>query len=100
VESPEFHPSEQSRSAESMRSILRIALRCSIIHRSCSRRRRPRAFGSVSQTFYGDPNGWFRIYEMNRDKISDPNHLAPGTRLVIPPQTGPATPVSEGATSA
>ena len=34
---------------------------------------------------YGKPDFWVYIYEENRDKISDPNNVNPGTVVVIPP---------------
>lgn len=34
---------------------------------------------------YGKPDFWIYIYEENRDKISDPNNVNPGTVVVIPP---------------
>lgn len=32
---------------------------------------------------YGDLYRWREIYEANRDKIQDPNHVPPGTQLVL-----------------
>lgn len=39
----------------------------------------------MSIKHYGKPDFWIYIYEENRDKISDPNNVAPGTVLIIPP---------------
>jgi hypothetical protein len=32
---------------------------------------------------YGDPLKWRQIYEANKDKITDPNHVPPGTQLKL-----------------
>jgi len=39
---------------------------------------------AIARHFYGDGNQWHRIYDANRDKISDPNLIHPGQELVIP----------------
>lgn len=39
---------------------------------------------AIARQFYGDGNQWHRIYDANRDKISDPNLIHPGQQLVIP----------------
>ncbi len=41
---------------------------------------------------YADPRRWRRIYEHNRDQITDPDRIYPGQRLRIPrrPGTGAA----------
>jgi nucleoid-associated protein YgaU len=33
---------------------------------------------------YGDPAQWVRLYEANKDKVSDPNNLEPNIVLVVP----------------
>jgi nucleoid-associated protein YgaU len=33
---------------------------------------------------YGDPAQWSRLYDANRDKVSDPYDIPPGTIIVIP----------------
>jgi nucleoid-associated protein YgaU len=38
----------------------------------------------ISAKYYGSPNQWPKIVAANRSTISDPDKLAPGTRLVIP----------------
>ncbi len=38
----------------------------------------------LAARFYGDARQWVRIYEANRQALSDPNHLAVGQELVIP----------------
>ena len=37
------------------------------------------------RSVYGDSRKWVFIYHANRDKVGDPNKLAPGLVLVIPP---------------
>ena len=39
----------------------------------------------ISRQFYGDPNEYMRIFYANRDKLSDPDRLQVGQKLVIPP---------------
>jgi nucleoid-associated protein YgaU len=43
------------------------------------------SLGSIAVRYYGDSTRWQRIYEANRGVIPDPNALAIGTRLTIPP---------------
>jgi nucleoid-associated protein YgaU len=38
----------------------------------------------ISKQFYGDANKYLKIYEANKDKMSDPDHVRAGTDLVIP----------------
>ena len=38
----------------------------------------------ISKQFYGDPNKYMKIYEANKDKMSDPDHVRAGTDLIIP----------------
>jgi nucleoid-associated protein YgaU len=38
----------------------------------------------IAGELMGDANGWKKIYEANKDKISDPNKIMPGQELVIP----------------
>ncbi len=40
--------------------------------------------GSIAQRFYGDPSQWRRIFEANRDQISNPDRIFPGQVLRIP----------------
>ena len=40
---------------------------------------------TLSDKYYGSPWFWVYIYEENKDKISDPNNVRPGTEVVIPP---------------
>ncbi len=39
---------------------------------------------SISKKYYGDPNKWRRIYEANRQRISDPRKMQVGMKLIIP----------------
>jgi LysM repeat protein len=38
----------------------------------------------ISRQFYGDPNQYMRIFEANRNQLSDPNRIQAGQELVIP----------------
>jgi nucleoid-associated protein YgaU len=38
----------------------------------------------ISQQFYGDASQYTKIYQANRDQLSDPNKIQPGQQLVIP----------------
>ena len=38
----------------------------------------------ISKQFYGDANKYMKIFEANKDKMSDPDHLRAGTDLIIP----------------
>jgi nucleoid-associated protein YgaU len=38
----------------------------------------------ISKQFYGDANKYMKIFEANRDKLSDPDKLKAGIDLVIP----------------
>lgn len=38
----------------------------------------------IARERYGDFHHWKKIYEANRDKISDPNVIYPGQELVLP----------------
>jgi LysM repeat protein len=38
----------------------------------------------ISRQFYGNPNEYNKIFQANRDKMSDPDHIRPGMELVIP----------------
>ena len=39
----------------------------------------------ISKQFYGNANEYMRIFYANRDKLSDPDKIQAGQRLVIPP---------------
>lgn len=38
----------------------------------------------ISQRFYGEASKYMKIFEANRDKLSDPNKIQPGQKLTIP----------------
>lgn len=38
----------------------------------------------IAKRFYGDPYKWRRIYDANRDQLSNPNRVRPGLVLQIP----------------
>ena len=42
------------------------------------------SLSKISKQFYGDPNKYMKIFEANRDKLSDPDRIKPGMDLVIP----------------
>jgi len=42
------------------------------------------SLSAIAQQLYGDASAYMRIFEANRDKISDPNLIHPGQELVIP----------------
>jgi phage tail protein X len=39
---------------------------------------------NLAQKYYGDQSSFATIYDANRDQVSAPDRLAPGTVLVIP----------------
>ena len=45
----------------------------------------------IAKQFYGDPYQWRRIYEANRDRLSDPNRVRRGMTLKIPTGGSSAT---------
>lgn len=38
----------------------------------------------IAKHFYGDANAWKRIFDANRDQLSDPDRIKPGQMLKIP----------------
>jgi nucleoid-associated protein YgaU len=42
------------------------------------------SLSKISREFYGNANEYQKIFEANRDKLSDPNKIQPGQELVIP----------------
>jgi nucleoid-associated protein YgaU len=39
---------------------------------------------TISRQFYGDANQYMKIFQANRDKLSNPNVIKPGQELMIP----------------
>ncbi len=42
------------------------------------------SLSKIAKEHYGDPNQYNKIFEANRDKLTDANKLHPGQVLVIP----------------
>jgi len=42
------------------------------------------SLSKIAKEHYGDAGDYMRIFEANRDKLSDPNKIQPGQELVIP----------------
>lgn len=42
------------------------------------------SLSKIAKEAYGDASAYNRIFEANRDKLSDPNKIFPGQELVIP----------------
>jgi nucleoid-associated protein YgaU len=42
------------------------------------------SLSKISKQFYGDPNNYMKIFNANKDKMPDPDHVRVGTQLVIP----------------
>jgi nucleoid-associated protein YgaU len=42
------------------------------------------SLSKISKEFYGNSNQYMKIFEANRDKLSDPDKIKPGQELVIP----------------
>jgi nucleoid-associated protein YgaU len=42
------------------------------------------SLSKIAKVFYGDVKKWKKIFEANRDKISNPDLIRPGQELVIP----------------
>jgi nucleoid-associated protein YgaU len=40
----------------------------------------------IARNILNDPGRWTEIYQLNADRISNPNLLAPGTELRLPPE--------------
>jgi len=38
----------------------------------------------IAQHFYGDANAWKKIFDANRDQLTDPDRIKPGQMLKIP----------------
>jgi LysM domain len=39
----------------------------------------------ISKQFYGNANEYMRIFNANKDQLTDPNKISPGQELKIPP---------------
>jgi len=42
------------------------------------------SLSKISKQFYGNASQYMKIFEANRDQLSNPNAIQPGQRLVIP----------------
>jgi len=42
------------------------------------------SLSKISREFYGNAGDYMKIFEANRDTLSDPNQIRPGQELVIP----------------
>jgi nucleoid-associated protein YgaU len=42
------------------------------------------SLSKISQQYYGNAHEYMRIFNANRDKLSDPNKIQPGMELTIP----------------
>ena len=42
------------------------------------------SLSKIARRYYGDANQWRRIFEANRDQISNPDLIHPGQKLKIP----------------
>ena len=40
----------------------------------------------IAKDFYGNANAYTKIFEANKDKLSDPDEIKPGQVLAIPPK--------------
>ena len=49
------------------------------------------SLSAIAKNEYGDAGAWRRIYEANRDQISDPDMIHPGQELKIPAIEGGAS---------
>ena len=44
------------------------------------------SLSKIAKAEYGNANEWPRIFEANKDILSDPNKIYPGQKLRIPPK--------------
>ena len=42
------------------------------------------SLSKIAKQFYGNSNEYLKIFEANKDKLTDPNAIKPGQQLVIP----------------
>ena len=45
------------------------------------------SLASIATHFYGDANAWKRIFDANRDQLTDPDRIKIGQMLKIPTQS-------------
>jgi len=46
--------------------------------------RKRETLSDVARQYYGSPAKWQKIYNANRDVVTNPNAVRPGTKLVLP----------------
>jgi len=46
--------------------------------------RKRETLSDVARQYYGSPAKWQKIYNANRDVVSNPNAVRPGTKLILP----------------
>jgi nucleoid-associated protein YgaU len=46
--------------------------------------RKRETLSDVARQYYGSPAKWQKIYNANRNVVSNPNAVRPGTKLIIP----------------
>ncbi|MBN2269240.1 MAG: LysM peptidoglycan-binding domain-containing protein [Sedimentisphaerales bacterium] len=46
--------------------------------------RKRETLSDVARQYYGSPAKWQKIYQANRDTVTNPNALRPGTKLILP----------------
>ena len=42
------------------------------------------SLSKIAKQFYGNANEYMKIFNANKDKLTDPNNIKPGQELVIP----------------
>jgi nucleoid-associated protein YgaU len=42
------------------------------------------SLSKIAKQFYGNANEYMKIFDANKDKLTDPNSIKPGQQLVIP----------------
>lgn len=46
--------------------------------------RKRETLSDVARQYYGSPAKWQKIYQANRDTVTNPNAVRPGTKLILP----------------
>jgi len=46
--------------------------------------RKTETLSDVARQYYGSPSKWQKIYNANRNVVTNPNALRPGTKLILP----------------